>query len=98
MNYGLGYFELKTPVFEPLEIRSAQKCYLRLRYVVLPMCPGWTLKEVVGASGFEPPTSWSRTVKMKLQKIYCVESALVSVQLPPLNRATCWATSQDSFR
>jgi hypothetical protein len=25
------------------------------------MCPGWTKVKVVGASGFEPPTSWSRT-------------------------------------
>src|SRR5215472_1714909 len=27
------------------------------------MCPGWTPRKVVGASGFEPPTSWSRTRK-----------------------------------
>jgi hypothetical protein len=25
------------------------------------MCPGRTLKEMVGAKGFEPSTSWSRT-------------------------------------
>src|SRR6266849_3296263 len=25
------------------------------------MCPGWTLKKLVGANGFEPSTSWSRT-------------------------------------
>jgi hypothetical protein len=28
MNYDLGYFDLETRVLEPLEIRSAQKCYL----------------------------------------------------------------------
>jgi hypothetical protein len=43
------------------KISSAQKCYLCRRYVVLPMCPGRTQKEVVGAKGFEPSTSWSRT-------------------------------------
>src|SRR6266850_3127896 len=25
------------------------------------MCPGWTVKEMVGAIGFEPTASWSRT-------------------------------------
>src|SRR6266567_961783 len=43
------------------KIRSAQKCYLCLRYVVSPMCPGRTQIKVVGANGFEPSTSWSRT-------------------------------------
>src|ERR1700733_272243 len=36
-------------------------CYRCSRYEVSPMCPGWTTKRMVGASGFEPPTSWSRT-------------------------------------
>src|SRR6202022_926826 len=43
------------------KIHSAQKCYLCLRYVVSPMCPGRTLGIMVGAKGFEPSTSWSRT-------------------------------------
>src|SRR5215472_4748106 len=40
----------------PSKIRSAQKCYLCLRYEVLPMCPGRTLLKMVGLGGFEPPT------------------------------------------
>jgi hypothetical protein len=36
------------------KIRSAQKCYPCLRYVVSPMCPGWTLEELVEPMGFEP--------------------------------------------
>ena len=36
--------------------------------------------QVVGASGFEPPTSWSRIIA---RKIYRVESASDSEQLPP---------------
>ena len=28
---------------------------------VSPMCPVWTRRKVVGAKGFEPSTSWSRT-------------------------------------
>ncbi len=63
MDYDLGYFDLETRVLEPLENPSVQKCYLCLRYVVSPMSPGRTLKRMVGASGFEPPTSWSRTRK-----------------------------------
>src|SRR6266481_7640054 len=43
------------------KIRSAQKCYPCLRYELSPMSPGRTSKEVVGAKGFEPSTSWSRT-------------------------------------
>src|SRR3981189_2684300 len=39
----------------------AQKCNLCLRYDLSPMSPGRTPKRVVGAKGFEPSTSWSRT-------------------------------------
>ena len=46
-------------------IRSARKCYPCCRYEVLPMSPGRTLVEVVGAKGFEPSTSWSRTRVVK---------------------------------
>ena len=37
---------------------SARGCHPCLRYVLLPipMCPGWTLSDVVGAAGFEPTT------------------------------------------
>ena len=42
-------------------IRSVQNCYLCLRYVLLPMSPERTLKQMVGERGFEPPTPWSRT-------------------------------------
>jgi hypothetical protein len=34
MDCDLGYFDLETRVFEPLENRSAHKCYLCSRYVV----------------------------------------------------------------
>src|SRR6266481_5880061 len=43
------------------KIRSAQKCYPCLRYELSPMSPGRTSKRLVGANGFEPSTSWSRT-------------------------------------
>jgi hypothetical protein len=39
------------------KIRSAQKCYLCLRYVVSPMSPGRTLKERARPGRFELPTS-----------------------------------------
>jgi transposase len=39
------------------KIRLAQKCYPCLRYVVSPMCPGWTLEVLVGSAGLEPATS-----------------------------------------
>ena len=40
MEYDLGYFDLESRVLEPLEIPSAQKCHLCLRYVVSPMSAG----------------------------------------------------------
>src|SRR5215472_443533 len=43
------------------KIRSAQKCHPCLRYVLLPMSPGWTLILMVGAEGFEPPTLCSQS-------------------------------------
>src|SRR5258708_34781626 len=39
------------------KIPSAQKCYPCSRYILLPMSPGWTREEVVGAKGFEPTSS-----------------------------------------
>ena len=45
MDYDLGYFDLETRVLEPLENPFGQKCYLCLRYIVSPMCPGWTKKK-----------------------------------------------------
>ena len=56
MDYDLGYFDLETRVLEPLEIRSAQKCYLCSRYVLSPMSPGRTPEELVSAEGIEPST------------------------------------------
>jgi hypothetical protein len=38
-----------------LKIPSGQKCYLCLRNKLLPMCPVWTMPEVVRPEGFEPP-------------------------------------------
>lgn len=37
------------------QIRSDQKCYLCLRYNLLPMCPGWTHVNMVRDGGLEPP-------------------------------------------
>ena len=42
MNYDLGYVDLEEKLCNLSTIRSAQKCYLCLRYVLLPMCPGRT--------------------------------------------------------
>jgi hypothetical protein len=44
MDYDLGYFDLETRVLESLETPFGPSCYLCSRYVLLPMCPGWTLK------------------------------------------------------
>jgi hypothetical protein len=44
IDYDLGYFDLETRVLEPLENPSAQSCYLCSRYVLLPICPGWTYR------------------------------------------------------
>src|SRR5215831_7874321 len=49
LTWRLGYWNRS-------KIRSAQKCYPCLRYVVSPMCPGRTLKNMVSAAGFEPAT------------------------------------------
>jgi len=62
MDYDLGYFDLETRVLEPLENPFGPK--------VLPMSPERSVKDVfgpyrvlvVGAKGFEPSTSWSRTM------------------------------------
>ena len=45
-----------SPMANRSKIRSVQKCYLCLRYDLLPMSPGWTLKRLVAGGGFEPPT------------------------------------------
>jgi putative transposase len=65
MNYDLGYFDLDTRVLEPLENPFGPK--------LLPMWPvcsvatvsGSDPEGVVGAKGFEPSTSWSRTAAVK---------------------------------
>src|SRR5690349_10634109 len=38
------------------KIRSAQKCYPCLRYVVSPMCQGWTFEKVARPGRLELPT------------------------------------------
>ena len=40
----------------PSTTRSARGCHPCLRYVLLPMCPGWTGGSVVAGEGLEPPT------------------------------------------
>jgi hypothetical protein len=45
MDYDLGYFDLETPGLEPLENPFGPKCYPCSRYILLPMSPGWTIKE-----------------------------------------------------
>jgi hypothetical protein len=42
MQYDLGYFDLEQKTLQPIDNRSARGCHPCLRYVVLPMCPGWT--------------------------------------------------------
>src|SRR6202043_2088882 len=75
------------------KIHSVQKCYLCLRYVVSPMSPGRTLKKVVGAKGFEPSTSWSRTrrasqaaLRPDVQPLrpFSGKSAIDSLSQPPV--------------
>src|SRR6267154_1281732 len=67
------------------KIRSAQKCYLCLRYVVSPMSPGRTSKRLVGANGFEPSTSWSRTRHLNpINALFGVAYGTRSV-IPPLS-------------
>src|SRR5579863_2998982 len=60
------------------KIRSAQKCYLCLRYEVSPMCPGWTVRWLVGAVGIEPATlglyRWVRNwFRMDLYESYAAK-------------------------
>ena len=43
MHYDLGYIDLEQRTLQPLDNPSAQGCHLCLRYVLLPMSPGWTL-------------------------------------------------------
>ena len=58
MDYDLGYFDLKTRVLEPLK-NPFGPSYLRLKYVVLPMCPG--RPTVIGRGGGDRPAPrfWS---------------------------------------
>jgi hypothetical protein len=42
MHYDLGYFDLEQKTLQPSTTRSARGCHPRLRYVLSPMCPGWT--------------------------------------------------------
>ena len=41
MEYNLGYFD-ETCRLDRSKPRSEQKCYLCVRYKLLPMCPEWT--------------------------------------------------------
>src|SRR5437868_9126618 len=40
----------------PSTTRSARGCHPCLRYVPLPMSPGWTRYQLVAGEGLEPPT------------------------------------------
>ncbi len=42
MHYDLGYFDLEQKTCNPSTTRSARGCHPCLRYVLLPMSPGWT--------------------------------------------------------
>ena len=42
MRYDLGYIDLEQRTLQPSTTRSARGCYPCLRYVLSPMCPGWT--------------------------------------------------------
>jgi hypothetical protein len=42
MHYDLGYIDLEQKPCNPSTTPSAQGCHLCLRYVPLPMSPGWT--------------------------------------------------------
>jgi hypothetical protein len=54
MDYDLGYIDLEGKLSSPSTALSGQKCYLCLRYVLLPMCPGRTIDCVAEGVGFEP--------------------------------------------
>ena len=45
-------------------------CNPCVRYKVLPMCPEWTLKKMVGMRGFEPPTSCSRNKRSSQAELH----------------------------
>ena len=57
MDYDLGYVDLEEKSLQPLEKPSGQKCYLCLRYILLPMCPVRTIENLERETGFEPATS-----------------------------------------
>jgi hypothetical protein len=42
MHYDLGYFDLEQKTPQPLDNPFGTSCHRCLRYVLLPMCPGWT--------------------------------------------------------
>jgi hypothetical protein len=53
MRYDLDYFDLEQKACNPSTTRSARGCHPCLRYVVLPMCPGWTV--LPAALGLKTP-------------------------------------------
>ena len=56
MHYDLGYIDLEQKTCDPSTTRSARGCHLCLRFALLPISPGWTLKSLATPGGFEPPT------------------------------------------
>ena len=56
MAYDLGYIDLEQKPCNLSTTRSAHGCHPCLRYGLLPMCPGRTLKRLVAGVGFEPTT------------------------------------------
>ena len=62
MAYDLGYIELEQKTLQtidtppPHSAKSPRGCHPCLRYVLLPMCPGWTRGPLERAMGIEPTT------------------------------------------
>jgi hypothetical protein len=56
MHYDLGYFDLEQETLQTLDNPFGRGCHPYLRYVLLPMSPGWTMKSLARSEGFEPPT------------------------------------------
>jgi hypothetical protein len=42
IDYDLGYIDLEQRTLQPTDTPSAQGCHPCLKYVLLPMSPGWT--------------------------------------------------------
>ena len=52
MHYDLGYFDLEQKTLQSATTRSARGCHPCLRYVPLPMYPGWTRECLVAGERY----------------------------------------------